>query len=120
MTTQTAGAPKLIDLVLLNQTIGQKVRSLREHRGWTQETLAISLGLIVDRPDSQGTISKLERGGRSPRIDELYALAMIFDVDTDELLGRTREEPSSPLEVARQLVRMLEDAEERADPFKDI
>ncbi|MBQ8370519.1 MAG: helix-turn-helix transcriptional regulator [Clostridia bacterium] len=62
--------------------IGETLRSLRQKRGITQETLANRLGVA---PQS---VSKWERNEGFPDITFLIPLAEYFDVTLDTLLGR--------------------------------
>ena len=57
-----------------------RLQQLRKENGYSQEVLAEKLGI------SRQSISKWERGEASPEIDNLLALAKIYDVTIDELL----------------------------------
>ena len=62
------------------ETLGGKVRSLREARGWSQEQLARKSGL------TRGHISVIElRGDTHPRTDVLLKLASAFNIPVEEL-----------------------------------
>ncbi|WP_081462282.1 helix-turn-helix domain-containing protein [Alicyclobacillus acidocaldarius] len=63
----------------------QRLKWLRERRGWTQEELAQALGV------SRATIAgyESESKGRIPREEILIKIATIFDCTIDFLLGRT-------------------------------
>jgi transcriptional regulator with XRE-family HTH domain len=63
------------------QLFGAKLRSLREQRGLTQQTLADSLHIA-----SQGYISKLEAGQKEPSPDVVVQVADFFQVRVDYLL----------------------------------
>ena len=66
-----------------------RVRRERERRDWSQAELAKMLmhkGIHSMYPT---TVAKIESGERSVRIDEATALADIFDVSVDALLGRS-------------------------------
>ena len=62
--------------------LGKNLRALREKCGFTQQQLANALN--IDR----STYSYYEAGKTSPDIPALIALANIFSVSTDELLGQ--------------------------------
>jgi len=67
----------------MSTSIGDRIRSLREFRGLTQEELAGRAGVHVD------TIRKLEQGQRqSSRINTLRALARALDVQLERLVGQ--------------------------------
>ena len=61
--------------------IGQRLKDLRIERKMTQKQLADRLGLATS------TISSYESGDRYPTLDTLAALARIYHVSTDYLLG---------------------------------
>jgi transcriptional regulator with XRE-family HTH domain len=107
--------------------LGQRIRALRERQGMSQVGLARALGASIN------AINMLEVGStRAPHIDRLIAIADLFNVSIDYLVGRTddprprrrREQSSdedtesardeedtvdwaqlSPLEMHRELVR---------------
>jgi transcriptional regulator with XRE-family HTH domain len=66
----------------------KRLKAEREDRKWTQAELA---KLLDDRdvPMHWTTIAKIEKGERSVRIDEAAAIAEVFGVSVDALLGRT-------------------------------
>lgn len=63
--------------------IGEQIRSLRNQKKVTQETLAAETGVTV------GAVSKWESGTTLPDVQMLCSLADYFEVTTDKLLGRT-------------------------------
>ena len=58
---------------------GQKVATLRQKRGLTQDQLAGKTGLAVD------TIGAIEQGRRWARLTTLHKLAKGLGISTDEL-----------------------------------
>ncbi len=60
-----------------------RLKETRLKRGLTQMKLSALTGI------NQALISKYERGGRVPPIEALIALADVFDVSIDYLVGRT-------------------------------
>jgi len=62
-------------------SLGDKIRFHREDQGLTQEELARLLGNY-----SASAISYFEKGARSPKAEEIFKLAKIFDIPADELL----------------------------------
>lgn len=69
----------------MNLQIGKNIKSLRQNRGITQETLANHIGVA---PQS---ISKWERSEGYPDITFLIPLAEYFGVTLDELMGMDAE-----------------------------
>lgn len=63
-------------------SFGKRLRELRQERGWKQGQVERALTL---RP---GVVSQYERGLREPGFDLLLALADLFEVSVDYLLGR--------------------------------
>ena len=61
------------------------LKQLRTSAGMTQEELAKRLGV------SRSTIGMYESGSRKPDPDALEAIADLFNVDIDYLLGRTQK-----------------------------
>ena len=61
-------------------SLGEKIRMLRLSRGFTQEELAIALGL------TKATISRYERGGREPSLELLEQIAATLGAEPYELL----------------------------------
>ena len=69
----------------------ERLRALRESRGYSQKGLAKRLGC------SPSLISSYETGERSPSLQNLGELADCFGVTADYLLGRTPPEPGLDL-----------------------
>ena len=74
-----------------------RLQQLRKENGYSQDALAEKLGL------SRQAISKWERGESSPDTDNLIALAELYHMTLDQLLGG---EPSllTPPQPARPLL----------------
>lgn len=67
------------------------IKSLRIERGITQEQLAALLKV------SRSTIGMYETGSREPDFETLEAIADIFNVDMDYLMGRSTVERKDPV-----------------------
>jgi transcriptional regulator with XRE-family HTH domain len=63
------------------ETVGPRLRALRQQRGATLAELATATGISVS------TLSRLESGGRKPTLELLLALARAYQVPLDELTG---------------------------------
>ncbi len=73
----------------LKRAFGRRVQSLREGAGLTQERLADRIGRSVD------TISNIERGANSTRVETAARLAEVLEVALSELFEfNTEPEPS--------------------------
>lgn len=64
-------------------SFGERLKSLRESNGLTQDELAEKVGV------TKQAISQYERGVRRPDFDTLSALCDLFNVSTDFLLGKS-------------------------------
>lgn len=94
---------------------GETIRRERERRFWTQGKVA---ELVRDRGIGchNTTIAKLEAGERPARIDEIVALADVFEVSLDVLLDRK----VSKVNDADFALRQLFDDAERALPYVEV
>ena len=62
----------------------KKLKQLRQQTGWSQEQLADRLNV------TRQAVAKWERGAGFPDIDNVQALAKLFNTSVDELLDYTR------------------------------
>ena len=60
-------------------TIRNRVRELRDARGWTQQQLADSVGV------SRQSINSIERNRYVPSLELALKFARVFEVPTDEI-----------------------------------
>ena len=75
---------------------GSILKNLRTSRGITQGELATMLDV------SRSTVGMYETGGREPDFETMEAIADIFNVDMDYLMGRTQVERSPPISPPRK------------------
>jgi transcriptional regulator with XRE-family HTH domain len=66
----------------------QRVRAERERHSWSQDELARRMGELGAHCYG-ATIAKVENGSRGVRVDEIDALATLFGLSTDVLMGRS-------------------------------
>ena len=88
----------------MNVELAERLTSLRKERGYSQETLAAALNI------SRQAISKWERGEASPDTDNLIALALLYNVSLDFLVGFSlpeREEPTRIIAKSKPAAAML-------------
>lgn len=71
------------DPIQIRQKLGDKVRKLREKRGWSQETLAHETGF------GRSFMSAIERGKKDVRLSTLCKIANIFEVTLTQLIRNT-------------------------------
>ena len=70
--------------------LNERIRALRKEHGYSQEQMARKLHL------TQGAISQWENGLTVPAADQLIALADVFGITVDDLLGREQQETPPP------------------------
>ena len=75
---------------------GSILKNLRTSRGITQGELATMLDV------SRSTVGLYETGGREPDFEAMEAIADIFNVDMDYLMGRTQVERKHPISPPRK------------------
>lgn len=80
--------------------LASRLRELRARRGFTQDQVAKRLGC------HESAVSRWESGSRFPTGEDLVALADLFEVSTDDLLGRVRQYAASGSSLVDQ--RLLE------------
>ena len=73
--------------------LSDQIRKYRKEKGLSQDELAEKLGV------SRQSISLWENGQTQPTIENILALARIFNVSTDAILGNTEEVKSQAEEV---------------------
>ena len=80
----------------------ERLKSLRKKYGYTQVSLAETLGV------SKGTVAMWETGKRTPDFETLIGLSDLFDVRTDYILGKSTDDSSAKLseEETEQLGRL--------------
>lgn len=66
----------------------ERLNELMEDKNITQKALAKTIG------STQQSISRYQRGERTPDIDTLAALVKVFEVSADYLLGLENEDGS--------------------------
>lgn len=84
----------------LSHHLSGRLRELRARRGFTQDYVARRLGC------HESAVSRWESGSRFPTGEDLVALADLFEVSTDDLLGRTKQ--YAPTGCALLDMRLLE------------
>lgn len=65
---------------VIKKSLGQVIKSHREHKGYTQEFVAEKLGV------SRQAVSKWENGTTEPSTSNLFALAKLFDMPVEEFM----------------------------------
>lgn len=89
------------------QLLGQRVRHLRNVRGWSQTDLANELG-ARGFTMHQTTLAKLEGASRPTRLNEVAALAAAFEVELVDLV-----QPIPDDEAKSAVMREFQEAQDR-------
>lgn len=63
--------------------VGNRIRQLREQKGWHKGTLATKAGI------SPSYIPKLENGEKSPTVETLNAICLAFDITLVQFFDST-------------------------------
>lgn len=90
--------------------LGERLRICREKKGYTQGFVCEKAGL------HRGTLSSYESGRREPKFETLTALADIYEVTIDYLLGRS----SNQKLTANQEEAMTQEAKEWMKMFNEL
>ena len=67
--------------MILNNTLAERIKYLREEKELTQEQLGKAVGY------DQSRVAKWEKGSLEPDVDTLIALANLFNVTVGYLVG---------------------------------
>lgn len=95
--------------------LAARLRELRARRGYTQDHVAKRLGC------HESAVSRWESGSRFPTGEDLVALADLFEVSTDDLLGRSKQFVSAGAAlVDMRLLTRLAAVETTADFDKEV
>lgn len=78
----------------MHTKLGEKIRSLRKQRNISQEVLAQYLGVSFQ------AVSKWENGDTMPDVSMIPAIAIFFEVSTDELFDYNRLETEQKVQQA--------------------
>lgn len=89
------------------ESIGQRIRKLREMKNMTQTELSQSLGM-----KTYTTVSKWESDNNFPKGKDLKRLAEIFNVSSDYLLGLDNID-SKPTRSIETIYNQLEDSRQK-------
>ena len=90
-------------------TLGQRIRELRNGRGWSQQRLAEMVGV------RQKAISSYERGVNVPSAEILVAVAEAFDVSLDYLAQRSNEDAPRVAIADRELLERVQGVDRLPD-----
>lgn len=82
-----------------------KIRVLRQERGWTQEELGRKVKV------KKAAISKYENGSISPSIEMIRELSRIFGVSTDYLLDTEQNNRSDVYHLNKEQLNLLQNYE---------
>ena len=95
----------------MKESFGARLARIRKSKGMTQEEVADKLHV------SAQAVSKWETDASYPDIDGLLALADLFDVSVDELVGKNKETPrlvptEDRKDIKQMVIRILVDSKD--------
>ncbi|MFK2795596.1 helix-turn-helix domain-containing protein [Bacillus cereus] len=91
-------------------TLGYRLKKERERRKWSQKFVAEKIGI------TNTVLSNYERDYRDPDTTTLGKLADLYEISTDELLGRSNKlSKKEERDIARDLEKTLEELENSHD-----
>ncbi|UYX50600.1 helix-turn-helix domain-containing protein [Bacillus thuringiensis] len=91
-------------------TLGYRLKKERERRRWSQKFVAEKIGI------TNTVLSNYERDYRDPDTTTLGKLADLYEISTDELLGRSNKlSKKEERDIARDLEKTLEELENSED-----
>ena len=91
-------------------TLGYRLKKERERRKWSQKFVAEKIGI------TNTVLSNYERDYRDPDTTTLGKLADLYEISTDELLGRSNKlSKKEERDIARDLEKTLEELENSED-----
>lgn len=82
--------------------LGDRLRQLRESKGWSQRYVASKIGM-----KQSSTYANWEYGLRDPDTDTLSRLADLYEVTTDDLLGRESNPESLPKDNSEYVLKEM-------------
>lgn len=94
--------------------IGNKIKELRDEKGWSQKKLAEELSI------HPVNMTKLEHGKNMPSADTLIRLSEIFNVSIDYLLSDEVKNRNSTTLKDKELLENFEKVERMDDKSKEI
>lgn len=94
--------------------IGNKIKELRDEKGWSQKRLAEELNI------HPVNMTKLEHGKNMPSADTLIKLAEIFNVSIDYLLSDEVKNRESTTLKDKELLESFEKIERMDERSKEI
>lgn len=107
-------AKRRVNLGLAGEAARRLIREARIKRRWRLEDVSIAL-TEVGHPLSKTTLSQIETGGRRVDVDDLVALAIVFDLPPKDLLPKGRTVRTHPGAIAEyEKFKMLPEAEQEA------
>jgi transcriptional regulator with XRE-family HTH domain len=68
-----------------SQILARNLGAVRRLRGWRQEFVSERM-MYLGHPWTQQTVSEVERGRRNVTVDELFSLALVFEITIERLL----------------------------------
>lgn len=89
----------------LSRKLGERIRTLRKARGFSQESLALKAGLATS------FLGEIERSGKKPTVDSVEKIAKALDISLAELFaeGFDRQKYAADTTVLDKIVFLVQD-----------
>jgi transcriptional regulator with XRE-family HTH domain len=94
--------------------ISEKIKKLRQEKGWSQTQLANKLGIHPQH------VSRYERGVFTPSAETLTKIGEVFGVSADYLLNEETNDSTGYLIKDKQLQRYLEEVDKLSEADKTL
>ena len=85
----------------VRKLLGQRLRTLRQQRGWSQEKLGDQSSL------SGKFIGEVERGEKSISVDSLYRVALALEIPLRELTDVRQDKEPTPSDEVEKVFALL-------------
>ena len=92
----------------------ERLRKLRQERSWTMKELGERISEVAGSSFSSASVSNWEKKGSEPPYNILAAIAQIFDVSADYLIGisetptQNSESPTEKIEHTQDIINNVE------------
>lgn len=104
----------------IDKQFGQRLKEGRKTHGWTQPQMAELLAERCSQSIDASTIAKIEAGRRSVRINEAVAIADLFEVSVDALVGRQQPDDTTLTFAMANLSGYSQDARRRISQVYEV
>lgn len=98
----------LYERIKIMNIFSERLRKLRQERGWTMKELGERISEVVGSSFSSASVANWEKKGSEPPYNILAAIAQIFGVSSDYLIGIS-ETPTQNSELSTEKIEHKQD-----------